>query len=617
MQLPKISFSNVINGLLVSVLVSFILLIGCHADEYPEPVPIRVTVSGTIIDADTQIPLEGASIRSDNNAVTVVTKADGLFLLENVGVNKIGEVIITFSKEGYPSNQKVFVVEHGKTYSTRLEMKAYGDIQLPEATLPSKEVTITKTTDNDVTIEIPNPDTLNPTNPSAILFFPANSLAGTDAEPITYVVKATVLDPTDVNGDRKLFPGFFLSAPYDFFRPDALLESVVFVHVLITDSKGAQITSLPNPAKFYLRLPTNNQAKYANGDTIKWWSFRNTRGHWGQEASNANVTIPTVVGYSLTDLYVEANVSQLTWFNAGPNMTNLSCLGVTVVDIANNNAPVSGAVVSAQGVTYDGNSLPVITNEYGFAQLLVKPSSTTTTQEVRVAVNQGAANIPLVVVDSNDGDPDTQVVYTSTTANSYIIKNGIEYGDCKNLISPLEVDLSRTVEGYLTYLGSGSPVLNYPVHSDIGISVESNENGFYTMSVPRIAESFYVFSSVEHPVSPVFPQDTVNVPLTVQTPVIDSLTRSVSGTVVESTDVTLSVKAKDLEDPARSLSYAWTSKDDLGNDIGSFVDATLATVLWTAPAGTGIANLNVLVDNGTGGTINQAVVIDYEPAPVP
>ena len=52
MQLPKFSFSNVINGLLLSALISIVLLIGCHADEYPEVVPTKVTVTGTIIDVD-------------------------------------------------------------------------------------------------------------------------------------------------------------------------------------------------------------------------------------------------------------------------------------------------------------------------------------------------------------------------------------------------------------------------------------------------------------------------------------------------------------------------------------------------------------------------------------
>jgi len=622
MQLPKFSFSNVINGLLLSTLISIVLLIGCHADEYPESVPTKVTVTGTIIDADTQTPLEGASIRSDNNAVTVVTKANGLFLLEDVGVNKIGEVIITFAKEGYASNQKVFVVEHGKTYSTRLEMKAYGDIQEQGSTTPLINEVPIPDPRVPVTIEIPNP--LDAVNPMAVFVLPADSLGyGTDEDPLTYTVKATVLDPTDLDpnkAERKFFPGFFLTAPFDFFRPDALLESVVFVHVSITDNKGAQVTSFLKPVQYYLLLPSAYQTggekedTYADGSSIQWWSFRNTRGHWGQEAADASIKIPNdIVGYeTITQLYVAADVSQLTWFNAGSDIKPLSCLGVNVVD--QNATPVSGAVVSAQGKTYFGNSLPVITNENGFAQLLVKPSADVNNLEsVEVYLNQGAVSIQLdVLPGTGDGDDALDEVYTSTTANSFIVKNGVEYGDCKNLNSKLVVDLSRTVFGQVTYLGSGTSVANHPVHTDIGISVESNESGAFTMRAPVIPESFYVFSSVEFPITPDFTISNdfqVLPPLIVQTPVIDTLTRSVGGTVVEGTDVTLTVTAKDLEDPSRTLIYSWTT------DVGSFVDASLATVVWTAPMGTGTANLNVLVDNGSGGTINQTLVIEYAPAP--
>ncbi len=619
MQLPMFCFSRIINGLLKITVVSFGLLIGCHADDYTEQEPIRVTVTGTVIDAVSLAPLDGVSVRSDNNAVIFVTKANGLFLLENVSVNKIGEVIITFSKDGYPSNQKVFVVEQGKTYSTQLALQPYGDIRFKDDPQVSKEVIIDKPA-QDTTIEVPG----DPDNPAMVLVIPAGSLSeGTDPNnPLTYTVKATVLDPTDLM-ERRAFPGFFLSAPFDFFRPDALLESVVFMNISITDSAGLRLASLSNPATYYLKLPDDYQAggaregTYIEGSSVQWWVFRDTRGHWGEESFRATIT-SVVENTTKSQLYVKVSTSALIWSTAGPNTTDLACLGVSVVD--HNGLPLRGAVLVARGTSYDGNSLPVITDANGFARVLTKPSSDLSNPErVTVWVSQGILEFPLDVVDAGDGDETTNEVTTSSVANSYVVKDAIAYGDCKNLVSKLVVDLSGTVEGQLTFLGSGNPALNHPVHTDVGVSTLSDETGWYTFRSPQVMqETFYVFSSIEFVERPFFDPNTstVRVDLTVQTPIIDSLTRSIGDPVEVGTEVTLTVFAKDLEEPSLGLQYVWTSLDDLGNDIGTINDPTLSTITWIAPAtGTGVANLKVVVDNLQGGNISQTVIINYEETP--
>lgn len=73
--------------------------------------PLKVgAIAGTVIDSDTGLPIEGATVTADGYSAS--TEADGTYLLADLSV---GDYIVEASAAGYESASASATVEHKET----------------------------------------------------------------------------------------------------------------------------------------------------------------------------------------------------------------------------------------------------------------------------------------------------------------------------------------------------------------------------------------------------------------------------------------------------------------------------------------------------------------------
>ena len=221
-------------------------------------------------------------------------------------------------------------------------------------------------------------------------------------------VQARVFNPAT---EAKQFPGQFADSQGN------LLVSSVFAAIEASDAAGRPVTNVGNSATLCMRVPVESWARLgdlvpANGqidvplyyydESDGQWK-RNPSDGWLEDVSRAKISedqLAAIRSASYTgDVFAAGPITHLSWWNIDwPVSTRTRVKGV-IVDP--NGMPVTGAAVSAFGLTYTGTSGPDTTGPDGLFCFEVMRSELAgedvdgngvpgETQQVHVKVQYGA-----------------------------------------------------------------------------------------------------------------------------------------------------------------------------------------------------------------------------------
>ncbi len=514
----------------------------------------QVTGSGGL--AEVLVSAGGKSTTTDDN---------GYYQVTEIPVPADGRLIITYEKDGYATYQRSLDVSGGNTYVANAKLLQYQASGQVDGTAGGS-------------LDDGNGNEVN---------FPAGAFSG------TATVNMAVGDPSTEEG-RAVFPGDYMATDIDDDGPNTPLESVVFTEVTLLDADGNEITQLDAPATVRLRLPDDLQSQYSAGDTIPWWSYDEENATWVREdadPSTPEIDDATVVVGDDDDLYVVAQVTHFTWWNADKPIDEHACLCLTVTDGDGN--PLVGVQVIAEGVTYNGRSTPRATDAQGYVCLTVKRSTNTQTEQVKIFVEQGG--VRFYYRDDSGSD----IIDTPTQQGSTIDDSG----ECVGLDGGIVVDFDGTISGTVTR--GGEPWAGFTFFTDFGRAVTTDDNGNYSVESPSgtTVTLFYPGWFEESVSVPQGGDATHDIDLPNRDPVIDRIERNPSTRVANGATVNFTAFAMDPDgDP---LTYDWDV--DVGNLTANGINAQ-----WQAPAsGDGVATITFVASDPFGGQASKTVEVSY------
>ncbi|MCF6337610.1 MAG: hypothetical protein L3J84_06620 [Gammaproteobacteria bacterium] len=539
----------------------------------------QVTVAGVVSGSGGLIDV---TVSSGGKSAT--TDANGFYELANIPVPSSGSVVLTYEKEGYATFQRSLPVADGETYAVAASLLQYHHSESMDAAQSNNLI-------------VADPD--NVTGHSlAEISFPAGSMASSG----NVTVEVAVGDPTTEAG-RPTFPGDYMAASTLGGEVDTPLESVVFTEITVTDANGTELTQLNEPATVTVRLPDALQSQYSVGDTIPWWSYDENTATWVREDAKPVTAVrddAEVIDLNGM-LYAQAEVTHFSWWNVDLPMDEHACLCVTVQD--ENDAPVVGSLLIAEGVSYNGMSRPARTGTNGRACVTVKRSTASITERVKLYIESGDVKFYYDVTSALEGNANSNEIFTPTTQGSTIRNTG----QCVDLANTIGQRFDGVVNGTVTNEGSGEPIAGFTILSNFGPTATTDAAGRYSMNVPLgVNFSLFAVNLISQAVTVTSADTPVSVNFIVpnRVPEITQFTRVPNGIVTNGQNVTLSVTATDPDgDP---LNYVWDTT------AGSLNQTTGSSVVWTAPAtGSGTAQTTVTVTDANGGQISRMASIVF------
>jgi len=289
--------------------------------------------------------VNGDGTITDAETVTTTTDSKGAFDAQ-FNVVEGRQVMIDFDKSGYSKTPKVFAsVTPGSDVLVNTTLR-----QLDPLTI---NTSLGKADSKDGKLQLEN---LPPS---------VNSMNGRVFNPAT---------------ESAQFPGAFAD------DSGKILVSSVFSAVEATDTSGSRVTTLTTlsddtKTKLRMQVPpetwnTMKDLTPGNGKIdVPLYYYDDADGKWKRSTSDgwledeASATLPESALGSIQDgtysgkLYAAGNITHLSYWNIDWPVETHGCVTGRIVDAHEN--PVSGAVLTAHGITYTGTSSPRTTDSTG------------------------------------------------------------------------------------------------------------------------------------------------------------------------------------------------------------------------------------------------------------
>ncbi|WPB72982.1 kelch repeat-containing protein [Archangium violaceum] len=301
--------------------------------------PVGTSLLLQVVD-DAGNPVPAAAVSSQGSLFPV--DSSGHLLLENLSP---GRVLARVDALGFTSATAVVELQEGVHAGARVKL-----LRLPEP--------IAFQADEGGTLQ----------TPQVRVTIPPDAVVDALGQPVTGTVDVTIapLDPTTQLG---AMPGP-LEATRVAEGETVQLESYFMAEVSLW-SNGAPAQLAPGKsATLEFVLPEALAREFHVGDRVPAWWFDLEAGQWREEGEG-------IIQRSTSQadrLAWVVTVKHFTWWNCDKPWTDKSCVSVLVVD--EKGAPVKGAVVRAEGVSYSGASTGVSTGADGRACIEIKRDST-------------------------------------------------------------------------------------------------------------------------------------------------------------------------------------------------------------------------------------------------
>jgi len=508
-----------------------------------------------------------------------ITDVNGFFGFDNVVVPDSGVVNITYSKQGYITQQESLDVENGGSYLTTAQLQRF-------------HYSVVK--DFSATALVSIEDIQNNTQSQLMhLHIPANSIAEGGEHQINVFVG---------NGSNTLlneiFSGNFSGSDSD---GELMLEPVVFSLIELSSLQSSVGLELDRIAKIKLRLSDTYQlggeeyGRYVVNDPIKgvipWWLFNPRSLIWDRadaDLSTPEIDAARVVANDMGLLYIEGDISYLTWWAAAHSYSDQSCLCVSVVD-GNHNA-LQDKVVVAEGVSYVGQTKSK-TDSTGKVCLATKRSiDQNDRQRIKLFTQFGNVKSAYDVDSSEEGDVANDVIFTPIAVGDVA-----ELSSCTMLNNKLVIDQSGEIRGTVIREKEREPVSGVRIFNSLGLLLSTDEIGNFSFFAPlnqpitlwgNHFETQTVVASEENR------NQFVELIIANNAPMIHDFSRNPLGLIVNDGKVIFSVSASDGDDDLLSYRWSVSGKGQI-NDTGGEV------VQWIAPqTGSGISLVSVDVSDG-------------------
>ncbi|WP_168210864.1 carboxypeptidase-like regulatory domain-containing protein [Persicimonas caeni] len=298
---------------------------------------------------------------------------------------------------------------------------------------------------------------------------PANSLVDAAGDDYTGAAQALITPLNPSTHERAGMPGP-LEGVLEGDDDPTPMQSVFMADVQLQTDAGEPL-SLKDGAQATLEfvLPDDLQDDYSLGEEIEAYWYDTDAGMWRQEGMGEVIEST----YAAEKLAWTVDVSHFTWWNCDEPWYDKECVQVSVVDEASG-APVSGAQIYVDGVSYNGTSYG-ITGDSGVTCVDFKLGSTA---QVSAAGSDGRTQIGDAVEISGTG--------TAATCS------GMGDGDCQQV--QIELAPPSCLSGTVVDEG-GNPIEGATISGrydgPFGTESEtatSGPSGEYCLAVPRGAE---------------------------------------------------------------------------------------------------------------------------------
>lgn len=323
----------------LAIATSSAFFVACGGDDAPAtdtPAARTATVTGRIVETDTDEPLAGARVTSGSRSTT--TANDGTFTLQ--GVTPSERALVKAEAAGHGPNSAFVALPADGTAEVNVRL-----IKLAPATTFDAATAATLTTPgSNAQVQLP----------AAALVDATTGTAATG----TITASLTDIDPAS---DPERMPGNFTTLQAGAVRT---IESFGAVKVDLRDAAGNRL-NLAAGKTATVRIPLSTRSPNPPA-TVPLFHFDEATGRWVEEGS---ATLKTGDG----EPYYEGTVSHFSYWNADMVAETVELEGC-VVD--GNGRPVSGVQVSSSGIDYSGRST-AFTNAEGRFTIQVRKNATT------------------------------------------------------------------------------------------------------------------------------------------------------------------------------------------------------------------------------------------------
>ena len=327
----------------------------------PTPTNTKLTISGAVIDNDTQEPLSSAKVTVEGSSVESSSDENGNFSLE-VETSETS-ILVNTSAPGFSTSQKVIEIDENNTSSapfTNIALKSadlFDSVILSSIASTGKKSAKKSGKKFSEGIEVP-------------------------------LTKVTV----KVQSESDLIPGNSSTS-----ESETSIDFLAIVEVgLINPNTNLPLKSVPTDFTYDLSFEFELEDEDLDLAGLPLWYYDKTIGKWTL-LSDAELVSSGETDGQATVVY---KITKIGWFALGKKINGLACVKGRVLDQAGN--PVGGALVSVSGISFNGQSYGN-TNQKGIFEVKTKPGSTVKVSANVAGYNTDSQTITLQNYNHNQG----------------------------------------------------------------------------------------------------------------------------------------------------------------------------------------------------------------------